>query len=283
MQGAEERRLNRMGQYAADDALMVDQGCLPSFTVPDQYDIIVNLDIQCAVKVSIRGKKMRNNRFWILPLIFVYVMAAACVGSLQLTVLYDRTEGLKQNDPVLWNEQKIGKVQSVKQNGQDRASVQLQISKDFSDKVTDESRFVIQADPQRQGESFVKMVNLSEKGNPLPRGTAVEGSTSLSLKLEKTERGLVSWREQLERELERWEEELSQLPEREWYKELEREMDYWLNKLGQAGVETREYFKEEVLPRLEEALRELRKRLRQLGKEKEIETLEVKLDKLKNI
>ena len=79
---------------------------------------------------------MRNKRFWILPLIFVYGLAAACVGSLQITVLYDRTAGLKQNDPVLWNEQKIGKVQSVKQNGQDRAAVQLQISKDFSDKVT---------------------------------------------------------------------------------------------------------------------------------------------------
>ena len=224
---------------------------------------------------------MRNNRFSILPLIFVYVLAAACVGSLQLTVLYDRTEGLKQNDPVLWNEQKIGKVQSVKQNGQDLASVQLEISKAFSDKVTDESRFLIQADPRSRGDSFVRMVNLSEKGNPLPSGTAVEGSTYLSLQLERTAKGLEAWREQLERELERWEKELSQLPERESYKELEREMDYWLNKLGQAGVETREYFKEEVLPRLEEALRELRKRLRQLGKEKEIETLEVKLDKLK--
>jgi hypothetical protein len=228
-------------------------------------------------------KNMRNNRFCILPLIFVYVLAAACVGGLQLTVLYDRTGGLKKNDPVLWNEQKIGKVQSVKQNVQGQASVQLQIRKDFSDKVTNESRFVIQADPQRQGQNLVNMVNLSEKGNPLPSGTAVEGSTYLSLQLEKTERGLEAWRKQLERELERWEEELSQLPERESYKELEREMDYWLNKLGQAGVETREYFKEEVLPRLEEALRELRKRLRQLGKEKQIETLEVKLDKLKSI
>ena len=242
---------------------------------------LLSLDIQYAVKVSNRGKKMRNNSFWILPLIFVYVLAAACVGSLQLTVLYDRTEGLKQNDPVLWNEQKIGKVQSVKQNVQGQASVQLQIRKDFSDKVTNESRFLIQTDPQRQGQSLVNMVNLSEEGNPLPTGTAVEGSTYLSLQLEKTERGLEAWRKQLERELERWEEELSQLPERESYKKLEREMDYWLNKLGQAGVETREYFKEEVLPRLEEALRELRKRLRQLGKEKEIETLEVKLDKLK--
>ena len=226
---------------------------------------------------------MRNNRFSILPLIFVYVLAAACVGSLQLTVLYDRTEGLKQNDPVLWNEQKIGKVQSVKQNGPDRASVQLQIRKDFSDKVTDESRFLIQADPRSRGDSFVRMVNLSEKGNPLPSGTAVEGSTYLSLQLERTAKGLEAWREQLERELERWEKELSQLPERESYKELEREMDYWLNKLGQAGVDTREYFREEMLPRLEEALRELKKRLRQLGKEKEVETLEVKLDKLKNI
>ena len=226
---------------------------------------------------------MRNNRFSILPLIFVYVLAAACVGSLQLTVLYDRTEGLKQNDPVLWNEQKIGKVQSVKQNGPDRASVQLQIRKDFSDKVTDESRFLIQADPRSRGDSFVRMVNLSEKGNPLPSGTAVEGSTYLSLQLERTAKGLEAWREQLERELERWEKELSQLPERESYKELEREMDYWLNKLGQAGVDTREYFREEMLPRLEEALRELKKRLRQLGKEKEVETLEVKLDKLKSI
>jgi hypothetical protein len=224
---------------------------------------------------------MRNNRFSILPLIFVYVLAAACVGSLQLTVLYDRTEGLKQNDPVLWNEQKIGKVQAVKQNGPDRASVQLQIRKDFSDKVTDESRFLIQADPRSRGDSFVRMVNLSEKGNPLPSGTAVEGSTYLSLQLERTAKGLEAWREQLERELERWEKELSQLPERESYKELEREMDYWLNKLGQAGVDAREYFREEMLPHLEEALRELKKRLRQLGKEKEIETLEVKLDKLK--
>jgi ABC-type transporter Mla subunit MlaD len=229
------------------------------------------------------GKKMRNNRFCILPIIFVFGVAAACVGGLQINVLYDRTEGLKQNDPVLWNQNKIGKVQSVKQNDQDRAWVQLQIRKDFSDKVTDESRFVIQADSQRQGESLVKMINLSDKGNPLPAGTVVEGSTSFSLQVERTERGLESWTEKLERELGRLEEELSQLSERESLKELEREMDYWLNKLGQAAVETREYFKEEVLPRLEEALRELRKRLHQMGKEKEVETLEVKLDRLKRI
>ena len=226
---------------------------------------------------------MKNNRLPILTLIFTYGVAAACVGGLQITVLYDRTEGLKRNDPVLWNQQKIGRVHSVKQNDRERAWVQLQINKDFSDKVTDESRFVIQADPQRKGESFVKMVNLSEKGDPLPAGTAVAGSTYFSLQLEKTQRGLESWREKLEGELERLQEELGQLSQMESFKELEGEMDYWLDKLGQAGAETREYFKKEVLPRLEEALRELRKRLRQLGKDKGVETLEVKLDKLKRL
>ncbi len=222
---------------------------------------------------------MKNYRFLLWLLILVWGLIAACVGSLGLTVLYDRTEGLKQNDPVLWNEQKIGKVQSVRQNSQGRTAVNLRIRRDFREKVTDESRFLIQNDPQNPGQSLVKMVNLAEKGNPLASGTAVEGSTFLSLQLEKTERGLEAWREQLER----WERELSQIPESEWYKELEREMDYWLKELAQAGVETREYFKEEILPRLEESLRELRKHLRQLGKEKEVETLEVKLDRLKGI
>ena len=225
---------------------------------------------------------MRKNGFLIFWLLLAFVLATACVGSLQLTVLYDRIEGLKQNDPVLWQEQKIGKVKSVKQNRQGRSAVQLQIKGDFREKVTDESRFLIQPDLQNRGQSYVKMVNLAQKGNPLPRGTAVEGSTYFSLQLEKTERGLASWAEQLEQELKRWEEELSRLPESEWYKKLEREMDYWLNELSQAGVETREFFKEEVLPRLEESLRELRRRLRQLSQEQEIETLEVKLDKLKS-
>jgi hypothetical protein len=226
---------------------------------------------------------MTNKCFCILSFVLFCGLVAGCASGLHITVLYDRTEGLEQNDPVLWKEQKIGKVQAVKQDDQDRTVVHLQIRKDFSDKVTDESRFLIQANPHRQGESQVKMVNLSEKGNPLHTGTAVEGSTYLSLQLEQTETGLEALGDQFERALERWEEELSQLSAREWYEELENEIDYWLNRLGQAGIETREYFKEEILPRLEEAVRELRKRLRQLGKEKEIETLEVKLDTLKKI
>jgi hypothetical protein len=84
-------------------------------------------------------------------------------------------------------------------------------------------------------------------------------------------------------ELERWQKELNELPEEEWYKELERQLDYWLSEIGQAGVETRRYFKEEVLPRLEEAVRELEKRLKELGKKNEAEILNIKLEELKQL
>ena len=127
------------------------------------------------------------------------------------------------------------------------------------------------------------MVNLAEGGNPLPNGAKVEGSTYLSLQLERGSRGLAAWSQLLLQELERWQKELNQLPEEEWYKELKRQMDYWLSEMGQAGVETRRYFREEVLPRLEEAVRELKRRLRELNKEEEADILEIKLEELKRI
>jgi hypothetical protein len=226
---------------------------------------------------------MRKLLYWSLQTFIVCGVLLACVGSIQFTVFYDRNEGLKQEDPVLWNQQEIGKVHSVKQNPQGRLAVGLKIGRDFREKVTEESRFLIQADPQNYWQKHIEMVNLAEGGNPLSNGAEIEGSTYLSLQLERGSRGLAAWLPLLLQELERWQKELNQLPEEEWYRELERQLDYWLSEIGQAGVETRRYFKEEVLPRLEEAVRELEKRLQELGKKNEAEILNIKLEELKQL
>jgi hypothetical protein len=234
--------------------------------------------------VLAQGKgKMKKLLYRSLQTFIVGGVLLACVGSLQFTVLYDRDEGLKQEDPVLWNQQEIGKVRSVKQNPQGRLAVGLKIVRDFREKVTDESRFLIQADPQNYWQKHIEMINLAEGGDPLPNGAEVEGSTNLSLQVERGSRGLAAWSQLLRQELERWQKELNQLPEEEWYKELERQMDYWLNEMEQAGVETRRYFREEVLPRLEEAVRELKRRLRELHKEKDADILQIKLEELRRI
>jgi len=226
---------------------------------------------------------MRRNHLWVLSLMFLCGLVFACLANLRLTVLYDQTDELKAGDRVIWQEQTIGEVQNVEADATGRDAAQLQIKGDFCEKVTDESRFLIQADPQNYWQKHIEMVNLAEGGNPLPNGAEVEGSTYLTLQLEKGSRGLAAWSQLLQQELERWQKELNQLPEEEWYKELERQMDYWLSEMGQAGVETRRYFREEVLPRLEEAVRELEKRLKELGKKNEAEILNIKLEELKQL
>ena len=226
---------------------------------------------------------MQCKRLWFLFLLFLCGLVPACLGNLRLTVLYDQTEELKAGDRVIWQEQTIGVVQNVEADASGRGAAQLQIKGGFREKVTDESRFLIQADPKDYRKKHVEMVNLAEGGDPLPNGAEVEGSTYLSLQLERGSRGLAAWSELLRQEFEHWQKELSQLPEEEWYKELERQMDYWLSEMGQAGVETRRYFREEVLPRLEEAVRELKRRLRELHREKEADILEIKLEELRRI
>jgi len=226
---------------------------------------------------------MKKLLCWSLQTFIVCGVLLACIGSLQLTVMYDNGEGLEPDDQVLWKEQTIGRVQSVEADATGRIAAKLQIKGDFREKITDESRFLIQSDFKDYWQKHVEMVNLAEGGNPLPNDAEVEGSTYLSLQLERGSRGLAAWPKLLLQELDRWEKELNQLPEEEWYKELERQMDYWLSEMGQAGVETRLYFKEDVLPRLEEAVRELKRRLRELNKEEEADILEIKLEELKRI
>jgi len=226
---------------------------------------------------------MQRNRLWVLSLLFLCGLVLACLGNLCLTVVYDQADELKAGDRVIWQEQTIGEVQNVEADATGRVAAQIQIKGDFREKVTDESRFLIQADPQQYWQKHIEMVNLAEEGTPLPNGAEVEGSTYLSLQLEKGSRGLAAWSQLLQQELERWQKELNQLPEEEWYKELEHQMDYWLSEMGQAGVETRRYFRKEVLPRLKEAVRELKRRLRKLNKEEEADILEIKLEELKRI
>ncbi|MEE9612323.1 MAG: hypothetical protein V3W19_13800 [Desulfatiglandales bacterium] len=226
---------------------------------------------------------MQRNRLWVLFLLLLCGLVLACLGNLRLTVVYDQADELRAGDRVIWQEQTIGEVQAVEADATGRLAAQMQIKGNFREKVTDESRFLIQADPQKYWQKHIEMVNLAEGGNPLPNGAKVEGSTYLSLQLERGSRGLAAWSQLLLQELERWQKELNQLPEEEWYKELEHQMDYWLSEMGQAGVETRRYFREEVLPRLEEAVRELEKRLKELGKKNEAKILNIKLEELKRI
>ena len=145
--------------------------------------------------------------------------------------------------------------------------------------LTDQSRFLIEADPFKPGNQSVRMVQLSPEGNPLPNGAVVEGSTSSSLMMEKGSRELQGWSKFLQEAIDRFQKEIRRFSEKEGQEELERQMDEWTRELERSSEELRRYFQKEVLPQLEQAVQDLLRRLRELGKDGR--SLEEKLKQLK--
>jgi hypothetical protein len=205
----------------------------------------------------------------------------SCSVSHRVVVVYDQADGLETGDRVYWEDRVIGRVETLEKNPQAGIHVPLEIKKDFSPMVTNQSRFLIQTDPLRAGHQAVEMVQLAAGGQPLPNGAVVEGSTSFSLLVEKGSREIQGWASLFQDHMSGLEKEMSRLSEREWQKKLEGQMEEWARELERSSQEVRRYFKEEILPQLEEAVQDLLRRLKELEKEEEGRPLERELDHLK--
>lgn len=201
----------------------------------------------------------------------------SCAGP-RLTVLYNDRDGLKPGDRVFWDGQTIGKVESIEVDPQGRYPVHLQMDRDMRNRVTDQSRFVIQTDPARKGRAGVKIVQLGE-GNPLPEGATVEGSTEASLNLER--RGLGSLADSFLKELDRLQKEIGGLFAPDRLRELERQIREWTRLLEKSGTEVRRWVREQVLPALEGIVREMERILRSEGKSRDAARLEQEFKDLK--
>jgi hypothetical protein len=210
------------------------------------------------------------------------LLLVSCSNELGVTVLYDSPAGLQPDDPVHWQEQQIGTVSAVSVNKQGRIAVAVKIQPAFRDKVTDQCRFVLRQKGLQGGRHDIDLTCLAEGGTPLSNGAEVEGLTTWGLLLEQGRQGLRAWSERMKNDLERWQQALKQLPLEAWAGELEQRMTYWTRELKQAGEETQRFFKQEVLPTLEEALKNFRQRLPSQERNK-AEKLERQLEALKRI
>jgi hypothetical protein len=226
------------------------------------------------------GREMKRRVSPLLISLCTGIFFLSCSASHRVIVVYDRADGLKTGDRVYWESQVIGRVGTLEKDPKAGTDVPLEINQDFSHRVTDQSRFLIQRDPVRAGHQAVEMVQLAPGGQPLPNGAVVEGSTSFSFMVEKGSREIQGWSRLFQDNMDRLEKEMKRLSEQEWQKELERQMKEWTRELERSSAEARRYFKKEILPQLEEAVQDLLGRLKELEREKEGHPLERELDHL---
>jgi len=220
----------------------------------------------------------------IVILIIVSTIGLGCdAENLNLFVRFDHIDGLKSNDSVIFETNRIGKVDMVTYTKKGDYLVELTIHKAYTNSVTEHVRFFIVSDPQNKKRRALEMIQILKGGRPLENNTVLKGGSKSSAIIERLEKDLEKGMESFKKQFNEFAEELKKIPDSEAFKALEEALADLYDEMKQSGKEVREKIQKEILPRLEQELEKLRKRLHEKGREDELKPLEIKMEEIKKI
>lgn len=214
----------------------------------------------------------------------VSIIGLGCEAeNLNLFIRFDHIDGLKSNDSVIFETNRIGKVDEVTYTKKGDYLVELMIHKAYTNAVTEHVRFFIVSDPQDNGRSVVEMIQILKGGKPLQNNTVLEGSNKSSAIIERLEKDLEKGMESFRKQFNEFAEELKKIPDSEAFKKLETELENLYDEMKRSGKDVRDLIQKEMLPRLEQELENLGKRLHEKGRENELKPLEIKMEEIRKI
>ena len=220
----------------------------------------------------------------IMILLFVAFVGLGCQASgKRLVIKFDHIYGLISDDGVIFEKNRIGRVDEITYTKDGNFMVGLKIKKAFANTATEYTRFFIVSDPQNNGRKAVEMIQTQKGGNPLKSDTVVQGSVKSSVIIERMQNDIEREMKDLTRQFNMFAEGLKKVPDSEAYKKLEDKLTNLYDEMKQSGKAVREMIQKEILPRLQKELENLKKRLHEKGREDELKPLETKMEKIKKI
>lgn len=233
-------------------------------------------------------------------------------NPLVLQVRYAEVLGLTQNNPVYFEQNKIGEVQKVTYTQQGDYLVRISIAPDFKNTATEDSKFFIGNDPISQQNKAVIIMQEKPGGKVLEEGTVVLGSVetglleemmssfkrnatiaenemrkavqqleqSLKGSSQKLDKDMSTLLDDLSRQFRTFNEEIKKVPDSREVKQLEESIRLFAEEFNKAQADVREHIREEVLPQLRKELDQLRGQLQKEGREKETETIDDKIEEM---
>ncbi|MCP4666408.1 MAG: hypothetical protein GY849_08570, partial [Deltaproteobacteria bacterium] len=203
--------------------------------------------------------------------------------DLNIKITFQQIHGLREGARVFFEENHIGDVTAISYREDGSYVIEATIKSNFVSAATDKSAFIIITDPGEKDKKAVEMIGPREGGRPLENGVTVSGTTRSSMFFGKVRRNFDRMLHGLHGQFERFTDKLHKIPDREEFKKLEKEMQGLADELKKAEKKVRDKIHQEILPRLKEELNNLKERLRELGREKEVEPLETEIEKIRRI
>ncbi len=219
-----------------------------------------------------------------LTILTLFLILCGCrPGDMNFKIRYDRIDGLKQNDRVIFEQNQIGTVTQVIYTAEGRYEVDVAIQKEFASAATKDSEFFIVPDPQQGDKKAVEITQARKGGTALEDGAVVEGSARASdvfnVFRDKLNKGINDLGKQFGQFLN----ELKGLSEREAVKKLEEELNRLGDEMEKSGKAVQDKIQKDILPQLQKEIDRLREELRKFGREDEVRPLEDKMNKIKEI
>jgi hypothetical protein len=204
-----------------------------------------------------------RSRLW-LPLV---LLLAACDQGLHFSIRFDQAGGLQVGDPLIQEATEIGRVTAIGPPSASGQWVRVVVERQFAVAATVDSLFYIDDDPDQPDRKSVVIEQVRPGGKTLEDGAEVVGA-------DREERGLLPFRrlfrefggilQQLRDEVERFRQQFEQLPDTPEVRELRQQWLRLLEELGAAQNSAEGSIRKELIPRLQEQMDAIRRRLEEL-------------------
>ena len=207
-------------------------------------------------------------------LICVLILAGGCWKTgINLNIRFDQAQGIEAKDRVVFEGNHIGNVTKVHYADSGDYIISVTIQPEFTNTATEDSQFFIIDDLQNAPHKAVEVLIAAKGGTLLADGATVTGSVKPSPATELFNQLAMGWSigmklfgDQLgdwQKQFDSFSKELEKIPDSEAYKQLQAEFNRLVEQMKHSGDEVRNTIENEILPRLQEEMDKMKKRLEQ--------------------
>ena len=210
------------------------------------------------------------------------ITALVLIGCIETThnfkVRFNDIQGLRKNDQVYFDKTAIGKVTGIEYTDTGSYLVSIAVEDQFSSLPKDTSTFYIDSNPDTESQKAVRIIQIKDGGNKIEKRAIVDGQLKYAAIYGQIANKFRKNIHAMESEINEFLNGFQSLSESEQIKQIERQLDKILAELDHLSVEMRHKFKTEILPKINEQIEKLRRRLEELGKEEKLKYVDQKIE-----
>ncbi|MDP9129441.1 MAG: hypothetical protein M3N35_03570 [Candidatus Binatota bacterium] len=190
-------------------------------------------------------------------------------GALHLKMELEKTYGLSAGDPVVFENDTVGAVASVEPRDPNGFIANLEIAKEKRELATTDARFRIADHLSGAQRKQVEIIHAGVDGTSLEDGATVQGSPASAPLFPFSELfgGMAEGLRNLREQTERFRREFENIPDSDEARQLREEWRRLVEEIQKAQSEAKESLREEILPKLEEEMENLRKKFEEMKPE----------------